>query len=126
MVVFYAFEGSISWPTIKTGLGNTTEMLFRAQNKTKTENEKLTEKINARKNYSYHHEILNAPLFFAITPPFYQFLIFTDCTAELIAPLKQLFFKHRCIKRLLKTPLKFQYTAVFLNTAVFFKTPLNP
>ena len=33
IVVFYAFEGSISWPTIKTGLGNTTEMLFRAQNR---------------------------------------------------------------------------------------------
>ena len=68
----------------------------------------------------------NAPLFSSITPPFYQILTFTYCTAELIAPLKQLFFKHRCIKRLLKTPLKFQYTAVFLNTAVFFKTPLSP
>ena len=79
-----------------------------------------------KKNYSYHHEILNAPLFSAITPPVYQILTFTDCTAELIAPLKQLFFKHRCIKRLLNTPLKSQYTAVFINTAVFFNTPLSP
>ena len=33
IVMFQAFESSSSWPTIKTGLGNTTQMLFRAQNR---------------------------------------------------------------------------------------------